>query len=120
MSLAGVQEMIANFQKLKSGYRRSVLKAIHKFGRIELGEMKKITPFETGELVDSGFYEVEVSGNLIKLIMGFSAHHAIFVHEDLEAFHSRGQAKYFEIPWNAAMPHFLERVAADVKSDLGL
>lgn len=120
MSVAGVQEMITRMRGLRTGYGAAGERAMTKFGRVEMAEMKRITPVETGELVDSGFYGIEISFGLIRLIMGFAAHHAIFVHEDLEAFHVRGQAKFFEIPWNESSPHFLERVAADIKKDLGL
>lgn len=112
--------MITKMRGVRMGYQASGERAVKKFGKVEMAEMKRITPEDTGELIDSGFYGIEVSGSLIRLIIGFAAHHAIFVHEDLEAFHKKGQAKFFEIPWNESAPHFLERVADDIKRDLGL
>lgn len=34
----------------------------------------------------------------LRLVVGFTAEHAIVVHEDLSAFHAIGQAKYLEQP----------------------
>ena len=116
----GINEMRDKMAKLAAALPKAEVRATNKFGRIELAEMKKITPVDTGELVDSGSYSVTVNGSLIRLMFLFSAHHAAIVHEDLEAFHPRGQAKYVESVLNESGPHFLERVAADVKSDLGL
>lgn len=118
--IAGVNEMLSKMRGLRADYNKSAERSVNKFGNVEMREMKKLVPIDTGELRDSGFVKVEVQASLIRLIMGFSAHHAIFVHEDLEAFHRVGQAKYFEIPWNESSPFFLQRVAADIKKDLGL
>ena len=47
------------------------------------------------------------SGKTVSVIVGYTANYAIHVHENLEAFHSNGQAK------------FLEQPAREMQKDLG-
>lgn len=51
----------------------------------------------------------------LELVVGYRAHYAIYVHENLEAYHPNGQAKYLETP----IRKFRNEVAAMVRRDLG-
>jgi hypothetical protein len=97
--------------------------AIKRFGQIEMAEMKRIVPRgETDHLYDSGFVdEPEVaSDGAVQLRLGFDAEYAVYVHEDLEAFHSNGEAKFVESVLNQSKRNFNDRVVADMKKELGM
>lgn len=104
--------------------RRAIDRAVYKFGNTEMREMKRRVPVDTGTLKNSGFVEKpKRSGDTVRLELGFGGaaeDYAIIVHEDLEAFHEVGEAKYVERPLSESAPHFANRVGADVKKDLGL
>ncbi len=121
LDLTGIEEMRKKADATKREFRNAVIRAVKKFERIEGKEMDRRTPIDTRELIESRFEgEPIVNGNRIEAVMGYTADHAEVVHEDLEAHHSIGQAKYMESVLNESGPHFLERVAEDVKKDLGL
>lgn len=49
------------------------------------------------------------------VIVGYTQEYAIYVHEDLEAFHPVGQAKYLEQPYRQMLPE-LKRIIAKAKA----
>lgn len=97
-------------------------KAIKHFGDVEMAEMKRRVPVgPTGDLKASGKVDEPImDGKNIKVGMHFDMPYALVVHEDLEAFHKIGEAKYMESVLNESKKFFEERVIADVKKDLGL
>jgi hypothetical protein len=86
---------------------------------IESKEVKRRTPVDQGTLrgtvhVEGPFYE----GRMIRMMIvagGPAAPYAIYVHEDLEAFHKVGQAKYLESVIFESRPHMAARVARRVE-----
>lgn len=58
-------------------------------------------PVDLGNLKNSGYVSPPENG--ASILLGFAASYALEVHEDLQAHHKVGRAKYLEIP-------FLERV----------
>jgi len=50
----------------------------------------------------------------ITVIVGYTQEYAIYVHENLEAFHSVGQAKYLEVPFRLRAPGAKDRVMARI------
>jgi len=70
---------------------------------------------EFGELRASEFVEgpTRQGGSVYTKILagGPSAPYAIYVHEDLEAFHEVGQAKYIESVLLESRPYMAQRVA---------
>lgn len=84
-----------------------------------MSQSKQIVPVDTGTLRNSGFVELPTeSDGLIKVEMGYggaAAPYAVFVHEDMQAFHRVGQAKYLEDPVNQAKKGIADRIAADLR-----
>ena len=86
---------------------------------IEAKEVKRRTPVDKGTLrgtvhVEGPFFE----GRTIRMLIvagGPAAPYAIWVHEDLEAFHKVGQAKYIESVIFESRPHMAARVARRVE-----
>lgn len=61
----------------------------------------------TFKVSDSG----KTGGRQLHETAGDPAKYAIYVHEDLQAFHKVGMAKYLEIPFNAALRGMVGRIA---------
>lgn len=118
-TMSGSAEMKRRAKNLNNSTRKSMLKAVDNFTTTEMREMKRRTPVETGELRDSGHTKpARFEGDTVKGEMEFSADHAMVVHEDLEAHHTVGQAKFMESVLNESAPHFPARVAEDMKGDM--
>jgi hypothetical protein len=92
-----------------------VANALYAEGQIEMTEAKRRTPVDTGELRASGYVgEPEIRGRRVTVDMGFggaASEYAVYVHEDLEALHPVGQAKYLESTLLESAPHMANRVA---------
>ena len=84
--------------------------------RIELREVNKRTPKDRGYLEESNRIEgPERSGRSIRVYIRSGderAWYALYVHEDLEAFHAIGQAKYLESVLFESAPYIMARIAA--------
>ena len=60
----------------------------------------RLVPIETGELRDSGsVVDVKRRGDVIEATVEYTADHAAPVHEDLDARHPAGQAKFLQEPF---------------------
>jgi len=82
---------------------------------IEQEEMERRTPVDKGDLIAA--YETSdpvYRGDDITVAISNTDPKAVFVHEDLEAFHSRGQAKFMESVMNESESHMAGRVAKRV------
>lgn len=92
-----------------------VASAIYIEGQIEMTESKRRVPVDTGVLRASGrVSEPERDGTKISVTLsygGAAEHYAVPVHEDLEAFHKVGQAKYLESVLNESRSSMLRRIA---------
>lgn len=89
--------------------------ALYAEAEIEMKEAKRRTPVATGALRASGYVDQpNISRGDINVILGFGGAaraYAIEVHENLEAWHRVGQAKYLESVLWESEPHMLKRVA---------
>ena len=112
-----VQELIAS--DIKAG-----VMALREFAETEMTEAKRRTPVDNGILRDSGHVKTlddftlqlgfggpAGSGNLDRVTNKKDVGYALVVHEDLEALHTVGQAKYLESTLLESIPYMAERVA---------
>ncbi len=80
------------------------------FGNFVIADAKRRAPRgKTGELADSAFIDTATPGNL-HVTIGFSSPHAIFVHENLNAHHDDGEAKFLEnamVTYGPQFPTFM-------------
>ena len=104
-------------------------RAVYEFAQGEvLPVAKERTPVDYGTLRDSGIVDLPVIKEglgltLITVAIGFgggAAHYAIWVHEDLEAKHEVGQAKFLESAMNDKAQEFIEIVGANLARALGM
>lgn len=89
---------------------------------IEMTESKRRTPVDTGALRSTGFVKPPYfsSDHNITVVLGFggpAAPYALIVHEDMEAFHKVGQAKYLESTLMESRPFIAQRIANRLQLD---
>lgn len=100
MSLTGGDKVRGTIKRVKSGFIDEVGRALYQETQIEATEVKRRTPVDTGTL--RGTIHVVGpfrSGNRIWTLIacgGPAAPYAVYVHENLSAFHKVGQAKFLE------------------------
>lgn len=86
---------------------------------VEAKEVRRRTPVDTGELRASIYVErAERDGKRIfsRIVAGgVSAPYAIYVHEDLDAIHKVGQAKFIESVLLESRPYMAARVARRIE-----
>lgn len=113
---AEVQAKIVEALRSMSGNAEA---ALYQEAEREMTEAKQRTPVDTGTLRDSGHVQQpERDSDGVSVTMGFGGaaeEYAIIVHENLEALHPVGQAKFLESVLQESAPHLLERIANRIK-----
>lgn len=113
--VTGVDQMRRRLQTLARRMPDVVGRALYQEAEIEATEAKRRTPVDTGAL--RGTIHVTPpthsrSGISVTIAAGGpAAPYAAAVHEDLEAFHKVGQAKYIESVLNESGPYMASRIA---------
>jgi hypothetical protein len=76
----------------------------------------KECPVDTGTLRRSHTVEeVKDGADEYTVAMGYNTDYAIYVHENLQATHSKGKAKFLEDPVNANMDNLEKRIAKAIQ-----
>lgn len=116
-AMKGIAEMRKRLRGIVEKYPDRVAMALKTEAEIEMTEMKRRTPVDKGILRASGrVHDPERGwGRKISVEMSFGTDYAIFVHENLEAFHPVGQAKFMESVINESRQFMASRVAARLK-----
>lgn len=93
-NVTGADKVVRNFNEVTKRVLSTALENLGLTAKELLEEAKSRVPVDTGELRDSG--EVRVRGGRAQVV--FTAEHAAVVHEDLQASHRAGEAKFLERP----------------------
>ena len=113
--ITGTKELEAKLKAIAAAMPSKIGVALYREAQIEMTESKKRVPVDTGALRSSGVVQKPVSdGNATSVTLGYggpSVDYAFKVHEDLEAFHKVGQAKYLESVLMESAPNLLQRIA---------
>jgi predicted GTPase len=121
--IAGLDAVRGKLLGLSAGMEDAVANALEAEAEIEMTEAKRRTPVLTGVLRASGHVQpVKRSGREISVVLAFggpAAPYAVYVHENLEAFHKNGQAKFLESVILESAPHLANRIAERVRKGLG-
>ena len=75
-------------------------------------EAQKLVPVDTGALKASAMTDL-IKGPTPKVVVKFTQQYAIYVHEDLWAYHPVGQAKYLEEPYRQLKPRLVYIIAKE-------
>ena len=94
--MRGGNDMIRKLQAAAQRIQTDVRAAVNDEGERLLDKAEERVPVDTGELRDSGHVIDATEGDTIAAEIEFDAPHALVVHEDLEAKHDDGQAKFLE------------------------
>ena len=118
MKLDGYPKLTAALKRVGSEAPIFAGRALYHEGERIMTEAKRITPVKWGHLRDSGQTIFE-SPTRVMLAFGNSAvTYAVPVHENLQARHRVGQAKYLERPLLSAISGMDARLAADVRRQI--
>lgn len=118
-SLSGAARMRANLARKAQTFPGRVMAGLYQETEVEAKEVKRITPVDKGNLRAS----IHVVGPFregrriwcMVVAGGPAASYALYVHEDLEAFHKVGQAKFIESVIMASRPYMGARVAKRIQ-----
>ena len=114
IKLQGFVELTNKLNKSISEVFDTVEDALLDCGNDLQQKAQDLTPVDTGALRSSAFTEAE-SGSNPSVVVGFEEEYAIFVHENLEAHHNNGQAKFLEQPLRENADKYAEHVKNKVQ-----
>lgn len=112
---------------------KSLGKALYREGLGIMEASKGLVPVDTSALRSSGYVKEPVRDiNMITVELGYGGPaarinkksgestdgYALIVHENLEAFHPVGTAKFLEMPFDAAKRGMGARIAAAIRADM--
>jgi len=108
--VTGIAEVNAQLARLWEQDQAASVQALREEAETIMTDSKQRVPVDTGVLRASGFVQPVEDG--VRLAYGGAASdYAIYVHENLDANHPVGEAKYLERPVLEALPGLAERVA---------
>ena len=116
----GVDRLVRKFQKFPDIIMQEIKSEMFKQAEGIMSDSKNnYVPVKEGILKSSGHVKLpEVQGSRITVEMGYGGaaeKYALIVHEDLNAIHKVGQAKYLEIPFKKATSSFMARLRIKLK-----
>jgi hypothetical protein len=124
MSMSGAEKMRAKLKRLAEKFPDEVARALYQETEVEVKEVKMRTPVDTGTLRGT-VHQVGPfrNGRMIYSLIaagGPAAPYAIYVHENLEAHHPVGQAKFIESVIMESRPYLAARVAKRIELNRAL
>jgi Bacteriophage HK97-gp10, putative tail-component len=114
-----VEQVKANLSKFCKMAPKAAAAALYQIGlRIE-ADAKRRTPVDTGRLRNTAFTSppTVVNGEVM-VIVGFGTNYAIYVHENLAAHHTVGEAKFLERAFDEAKSSFVSDLAELLKRNI--
>lgn len=115
-ALIGVPEAIKKLRRMKDAIPPAVEASVIEAAHILLRESLKLCPIDTGDLRRSGEVIVNGSGLSTTAIVAYTQQYAIYVHENLEAYHKPPtQAKFLEQPMRQYRRDIAKKIARDVR-----
>ena len=119
-----VGEVIGSLKKLDHTLPLVAAAALYQEALVEQKESMKRTPVDTGALRDSHQTSLpKWKGQNLEVTIkvgGPAAGYAVIVHEDMEAKHEVGEAKFLERTIQESATHMLARIAKRMKLNRGM
>lgn len=117
----GSDAMLKRLVRVREQFPDRFGAALEKEAEIEATECKKRCPVATGALRATIHVEgPKREGRKIQCSIvagGPSAGYALTVHEDLDAYHKNGEAKFIERPLKESAPHMSERLTERLRKE---
>lgn len=89
----GLEQIKNALAQVKKEHDKKKRQALNRIGVIIKADSVKLTPVDTSNLRGSAYIDVDGTKSVF---IGYTASYAVFVHEDLEAIHKVGEAKFLE------------------------
>lgn len=106
-----VRDILATYRQR---FPDRVASSMYQEAQVEMIESKKRCPVDTGRLRASGtVHRPRFAGSVITVEMtygGPAVNYAVYVHEDLEAYHRVGEAKFLESVIRESSPYMHSRI----------
>lgn len=96
VTLIGKDEVLANLNKAIKEIKGRNLHGMTVAANLIKTESEKLTPVATGNLKGSHYLEDNANPDDPIVEVGVTAEYGVYVHENLEAQHTNGQAKFLE------------------------
>jgi len=115
-----LEEMRQSMRGFEQAYRDNAGMSLWQEVSLIMNESQDECPVEFGILKASGYVEdPQIIGGNASVKLGYSAEYAIYVHENLSAYHAPPtKAKFLEDPVRRSMPGFANRVGERLKGFL--
>jgi hypothetical protein len=116
LEFKGMDALERNLRALAAEMPDEINVALYQEAEIEMTEAKQRTPVDTGSLRNSGVVQRLDGDAGVRLGFGGpAADYAVYVHENLEAHHPTGQAKFLESVLVESAPSLPKRIAERVQ-----
>ena len=100
LEIEGFDEMQRTLTRIAKNVTAQAKRGLGDRAGAILEASNQLVPVDTGELKDSGIItDVKRRGDVIEATVEYTADHAAPVHEDLDARHPAGQAKFLQEPF---------------------
>lgn len=117
--LHGVEQAIANLERYADQIIPTVSRSLYESGEATMTKSKdQFVPIDTGALKSSGTVQLEVSGPVVKVYLGFggvAGSYAVFVHEINKNYRGGRQWKYLETPMKEDLPDTQNKLIEDLR-----
>lgn len=114
--LQGFVELTNRLNRSASQISDTVQNALLDCGNDLQQKAQDLTPVDTGALRSSAFTEADRQNRKKPSVtVGFEEEYALYVHENLEAHHNNGQAKFLEQPLRENADRYAEHVKNKVQ-----
>ncbi len=114
MAIKGLDNVLRNLNKEIKGIENRALDGLKAAGLKVQAEAQRRVPVDLGNLRGSASTDT-LSKNPPAVAVSFGAAYAVFVHEDLEATHINGEAKFLENAVTALRTEIVDTIRAFAK-----
>ena len=118
LKVSGIGAVAKNLLSLQGEMRDQAQAALRTESELIMTEAKERTPVDTGALRGSGRVDDRTTAAAVRMALSFggpSQQYAIHVHENLEARHPTGRAKFLESAVLEAVGNLPQKIAARMK-----
>ena len=120
MTVSGAEGIIASLKNIPPIALSNAASSSYMWAEGVMNESKRECPVDKGFLRASGVVdEPNVSSDGFKITLEYPMEYAVYVHENLEANHPVGKAKFLEDPMMSHLSELPDAIARAVNSSVG-
>lgn len=114
LRVQGINEVGANLRALTTRLPARAAQALNAVSEETMTDAKERTPVEFGTLRRSGMVADHATARALQARLTFGTDYAVFVHENLNARHRVGEAKFLERAVQATARDFARRIGEEM------